>query len=298
VVNTLGNGVLAPGEDMYNVHHNYLTAPTMSPANYSFLIGSGAILALTNYFATRKLSYLYLFTLLAFFVYWSFVRISMAGLIAAIGIVFFMLSKNLAVKIVFPVVIFVVFVTCLFTVEKFRARMFKNDNVSMGTILSTKVHKLDTIIYTSGRSVLWQKAYREFLREKPLMGGGIGSVDSWLEKKFNGVRLHSEYLRIACDLGVVGLILYLLSISQFYAKLMVHFLRNNDPAVRSCTVAALAGLTFYLITFATDNSLNYISEFSMYIYTFMAFALVREKIANNMMHADTFEIAEYSKVSA
>lgn len=274
VINTLGNGVLAPGEGIYNVRHNYLAAPYMSPANYSFLIGSGAILALTNLLTTRKFSYLLLSILFTTLVFWSFVRISMAGLIAAIGMVFFLLARNLAVKVVFPLMIFVVFVTCLFTVEKLRTRMFKSDKVGMETVLSSEVNKLDTIIYMSGRTSLWRKAYNEFLQKRPMTGRGIGSVDSWLERNFNGVRMHSEYLRIACDLGVLGLILYLLAICQFYARLLALYLRNNDPVVRSYTVTALAGLTFYLITFATDNSLNYICEFSLYIYTFMAFAFI------------------------
>jgi O-antigen ligase len=274
VVNTLGNGVLAPGEDLYNVRHNYLAAPYMSPANYSFLIGSGAILAFTNLLTTRKLSYLFLSILFTILVFWSFVRISMAGLVAAIGIVFFLLTRNFAVKLVFPVMIFVIFVTCIFTVEKFRSRMFKSDKFGIETVLSTEVNKLDNIIYTSGRSTLWRKAYVEFLQKRPLTGGGIGSVDSWLEKYFNSVRLHSEYLRIASDLGVLGLILFLLSICQFYARLLALYLSNNNPVVRSYTVTALAGLTFYLITFATDNSLNYICEFGLYIYSFMAFAFI------------------------
>jgi hypothetical protein len=246
----------------------------MSPANYSFLIGTGAILALTNLLTTRKLSYLFLFILFTIFVFWSFVRISMVGLVAAIGMIFFLLTRNFAVKIVFPVMIFIVFFTCLFTVEKFRTRMFKSEKVGIETVFSTEVNKLDNIIYTSGRSSLWRKAYVEFLEKRPITGRGIGSVDSWLEKYFNGGRLHSEYLRIACDLGVLGLILYLLSIFQFYARLLALFLRNNDPVVRCYTATALAGLTFYLITFATDNSLNYISEFGLYVYTFMAFAFI------------------------
>jgi O-antigen ligase len=276
VVNTVGGGVLAKGEDMFNVRNNYLTAPFMSPANYSFLIGSGAILALCNLLQTRKVSHFLLFMLLSVFVFWAFVRISMVGLIAAIAVVFFLHTRNVAIKFMIPLTIVLIFVVCFFTVDKFRARMFKSDKVSLETVMGTDLNKIDKLIYTSGRTQLWRKVNTEFFHKAPLVGMGIGSVDYWLERNFKG-RLHSEYLRILSDTGLVGLCLYLLSILQFYARLVGLYLRSKDPDVQKYTAMALAGLTFYLITLATDNSFNYISEFGLYIFTFMAFAFVSER---------------------
>jgi O-antigen ligase len=276
VINTLGNGVIAPDDNMYNVRHNYLTAPFMSPANYSFFIGSGAILSLSNIFNTRKLIYFFLTILLSFFLFWSFVRISMFGLIAAFALIIILLSKNIVIKILVPIVIIVVFITCFFTIDKFRTRMFKTDKITLEMISSANGNDIDKLIYTSGRSALWRQVYREFVEQAPLVGKGIGSTDSWLEMRKKG-KLHSEYLRILCDTGIIGLFLYLGAIFQFYILLIRNYFNSNDHTVRVYSARALAGLTFYLVTLATDNSLNYISEFSLYVFTFVAFAFISAK---------------------
>jgi len=273
VINTLDNGVLTPNEDMFNVRHNYLTAPYMSPANFSFFIGSGAILSLSNIFNTKKRIYFFLTILLSSFLFWSFVRISMFGLIAAFALIFVLLSKNIIIRVTVPVVIIMVFITCFFTLDKFRSRMFKTDKVTLEMVFSANENNIDKLIYTSGRSTLWREVYREFVQQSPLVGKGIGSTDSWLEMRGKG-RLHSEYLRILCDTGIVGLFLYLGAIFQFYILLIRNYYRSNDNTVRVYSARALAGLTFYLFTLATDNSLNYISEFSLYVFTFMAFAFI------------------------
>lgn len=276
VINTLTNGMIAPDDNMYNIRHNYLTAPFMSPANYSFLIGSGAILSLTNIFKARKLVYYFLTILLSYFLFWSFVRISMFGLIAAFALIFMLLCKNTIIKILIPIVIVVVFITCFFTLDKFRNRMFKSDKVTLEMVLSANENNVDKLVYTSGRSTLWRQVYREFVQQAPVLGKGVGSTDSWLELRNKG-RLHSEYLRILCDTGIVGLFLYLCAIFQFYTLLIRNYFTSNDHTVRVYSVRALAGLTFYLITLMTDNSLNYISEFGLYVFTFMAFAFISKK---------------------
>ena len=274
VINTLGGGVLTPdAPDMFNVRHNYLTAPYMSPANFSFFIGSVAILSLSNIFNTKKYLFMILTIIFYIFVLWSFVRISMFGLIAAFALIILLLSKNIVIRIIIPSIMIVVFLTCFFTLDKFRARMFKTDKVTLEMVLSANESNIDKLIYTSGRSILWRQVYNEFVIQSPLIGKGIGSTDSWLEMREKG-RLHSEYLRILCDTGILGLFLYLGAILQFYIMLIKNYMASNDRTVRMHSARALAGLSFYMITLATDNSLNYISEFSLYIFTFMAFAFI------------------------
>jgi O-antigen ligase len=200
----------------------------------------------------------------------------MFGLIAAFALIIILLSKNIVIKILVPIVIIVVFITCFFTIDKFRTRMFKTDKITLEMISSANGNDIDKLIYTSGRSALWRQVYREFVEQAPLVGKGIGSTDSWLEMRKKG-KLHSEYLRILCDTGIIGLFLYLGAIFQFYILLIRNYFNSNDHTVRVYSARALAGLTFYLVTLATDNSLNYISEFSLYVFTFVAFAFISAK---------------------
>ncbi len=273
VINTLGHGILgAGGDDPYFLRKNFLTPPTMSPANYSFLASSGALLALAGWLGSRRPIWLVVFLLLAVCVFWAFTRIAMAGLIVATGVLIFLLSRNMAVKLIFPIVIGIAFFASFFFVDSFRARMFKSEKVEAGMVMTTDLKLLDKLVFTSGRTLIWHRVNEKFFHQAPMAGKGVGSVDAWLERNMNSTRLHSEYLRIASDTGLVGLSLYLLALAQFFAQLIVQYRRNTDPVVRKYSALAMAGLTFYSITLATDNSLNYISEFGLYVYAFLAFA--------------------------
>lgn len=281
VINTLGHGILGwgGGDEAWFLKKNFLVAPTMSPGNYSFLAGSGALLALAGWLGSRRPACLVVFLALTLCVFWAFTRIAMGGLIVATGLMIFLLSRNAAVKIAFPVLIAVMFFASFFFVDSFKARMFKSERVEIGALATTDLTLLDKMVFTSGRTRIWQRVNREFLYKSPFAGRGVGSVDAWLERNMGSTRLHSEYLRIVSDTGLFGLVLYLLALGQLFGQLIVRYRLVRDPLVREYTALALSGLTFYVITLATDNSLNYVTEFGLYIFAFAAFSFVAARVA-------------------
>lgn len=245
-------------------------APFMSPANFSFLIGTGAILALANFFVERKIRYLLLYVVFAVIVFWAFTRISMAALVLATAICIWMLSRSMVVKFAFPIVIIVGFFLSFFLIDSFRDRMFMDSSISLES-LANDPEKLQSGMYLSGRSALWEAARTQFFDPSPGVGAGAGSVDRWLDTNVHS-RLHSEYLRLACDLGVVGLVLYVAGLLAFFTRLARVRRNAKDPLVTKYAVSAIAGLSFYATTLATDNSLNYVTEFGMYVYFLLALA--------------------------
>ena len=263
VMNHLTRGAIFL-QELETVSSNHaFTAPYMTAANFSFLQGSGAVLALGYWFATRKLHFLAIYLVFTVAVFLGLTRISMAGLVVATGIVIFCMARSVVLKILIPVLIVTAFVTAFFTVESFQNRMFKTSHVSLEKLLKTDSKHLDDIVYTSGRSKMWKLAADRFLGKNILLGSGAGAVDSWLEHK---VRLHSEYLRLICDLGIVGLALYLAAIGQIVIGMVMSFFRADVLQHRQFAATGLGALAFYAVTLATDNSLNYVTEFGLYVF--------------------------------
>ena len=287
VVNTLTRGVLYLQESrafQVATTHSF-TAPYMSPATFSFLMGSGAILALGYWVATRKLHFLALYCVLVIAVFLAFTRISMAGLVVGSGIIIFLMARSMMLKILFPVLILVLFVAAFFTVESFQTRMFKSSHVSLETLLKTDPKQLDAIVHTSGRTLLWKQTAARFLKKDILMGSGVGAVDSWLDQK---VKLHSEYLRLLCDLGIIGILLYLAALGQITAGLVVRFFGADNPLRRQFAATGLGALAYYAVTLATDNSLNYVTEFGLYVFAMAGAAFIA---LSSELHANTRPIA-------
>jgi O-antigen ligase len=195
----------------------------------------------------------------------------MAGLVIGTGVIIFLMARSTAIKFLFPVLIVVIFVTAFFTVDSFRNRMFKSNKVSLEQLVKTDPKHLDDLVSTTGRTSLWNKAIEKIFNKNIVLGGGAGAVDSWLQNK---IKLHSEYLRLLCDLGIVGLALYLAALVQIAAGLVMSYLRADTPLQRQFAATGLGALAYYAITLATDNSLNYVTEFGLYVFAMAGGAFV------------------------
>lgn len=274
LVNNLSGGSLgdARGTSKW-VARNYLTAPFMSPANFSFLIGCGATLAFGNFLYSKRFRYLFMTAVFSAAVAWAFTRIAMAGLIAAFAVCLFFQTKSIIVKVLLPGGIVCAFLVLFISVDSFRDRMFHDAEWStVNEAISSPNEMLDQL-NTSGRGALWSMAADRFSDDNALVGAGLGAVDSWLAQDFDSLRLHSEFLRVRYDLGFLGLVLYGLAILYFFFLLI----RIRSPSNKFVPIS-LAVLTFYTITLATDNTLNYVTEFGLYVYVLMAMAFVRNRL--------------------
>ena len=247
------------------------TAPYMSPANFSFFISLVSVFAIGHYFFFRKIKYALIYIALSVIVFLAFTRISMAGLVVASGICMFVLIKNKLVKYLFPLVVVIGFIIMLFTVDKFRDRMFYNaENFDFSEAIESP-EKFEKNFDTSGRIFLWSSVLEYYQNSNILIGEGVGSLDKLMDKEFNSLELHSEYLRLYLDLGVVGVLLYLSGFLQIILNLL-KVTKNNDVSKMYAAIA-MGGVGFYLITLFTDNSFNYVTELGNYVFAFIGLAV-------------------------
>lgn len=283
-INYLTGGAIGGDKVKYKwIPLGVLTAPYMSPANFSFFISSIALYSVARFLFAKEKKYLVIFLVLSIVVFAAFTRIAMAGLVVGTGICFFMLIRNRMIKIMFPLVIIIGFVVMLFTVDKFRDRMFYNaDEFTLSEAIESP-ENFEKNFDTSGRLFLWRNVLEHYEASSVIFGGGIGSLDLLMDKEFKSLELHSEYLRLFLDLGLAGLMLYLLGMLQIVYKLS----KMKSEAYRSLySSAAIAGIAYYLITLFTDNSLNYVTEFANYVYLFIGLSVVAYRIKNNKSSTD------------
>lgn len=287
VLNVLSGGLLQP------LSHKHvwgriesLYAPSTSPADFSFRLACAAIICLATYFHKRRVIYLLLFILFTIGVAWAFTRVSLAGLFFATVILHILLVKSFQWKVLIMCLLVACILLAPILSNNIRERMFyggRDMKTEKLISLLDNPDKFKENLRTSGRSELWRRANNHFKSRDALFGSGTGAVDLWTQK--TGSELHSDYLRIYYDLGLLGLVLYLIVFFTFASKLLRIYQCSTDSATRKYCSIAIALLLFYAITLLTDNSLNYISELGLYVYAFIGFAIIHGR---NKLESDSF----------
>lgn len=278
LMNYVSNGALDKGSS-YWISRGILAAPYMGPANFSFLMSVSALICLARFLQSNSRVGLGLAIFFAIAVLFAFTRISMAALVIAGSLLLFLMSRNSLVRYVVPGVLLIGSMSTVFLSEAIRSRMFYNAQRADVSRAIENTTGFLSLINTSGRLYLWEAALDYFESASSLVGAGLGSVDHWLQKYSGADALHSEYLRLYIDTGMIGLVMFLIAIAQILVFLLRerrrqrtwHRIRERHTAVS----AAL--LVLFCITLLTDNSLNYVSEFGIYVFASLGYVMTARR---------------------
>jgi O-antigen ligase len=258
----------------------YLTVPGASPAPFSFHMGVAALLSFSNYLYSKSIRYLLLFSVFGAAVILAFTRISMVGLVFGITIILFISSKSKMMALVPSVCLCGVLLSAFFLHPTLKARMFQNPNKVTTDTLSNDPSSVLKQVHGSGRFYAWSLALDKFFFTSPVIGSGAGSTQAWFYKgtRLGAGVLHSEYLRLLCEFGIIGLGLFMISMGGYIA-LLVRKLMLSHGLCRRYAIIALGILAFYLVSLATDNSFDYVRSFGNYVFGFIALVLVTSKVS-------------------
>jgi hypothetical protein len=204
----------------------------------------------------------------------GFTRNTIGGLFAATGAILFVRGRALF-RIIVPAVGFVSFIALFTFVDAFRERMFLQyaDSVSFDSVLKDPGSALDAIS-GSGRFQAWQVALDLLHAPSPVIGSGVGASQALFYDTPTGPSaVHSEIIRLLCDLGWIGLSLFVLAWTQLLWGVLRRRRDEQDPASSATSLAAIGSATAYLVFLLTDNGIDYVAQMGVFVYAFVGAAI-------------------------
>lgn len=132
-----------------------------------------------------------------------------------------------------------------------------------------------------GRQLLWAIAWAGFMAA-PLTGLGMGSSAAVIRESFpnqNVKVVHNEYLRLACDTGLIGITLFATAVIAWFVK-MIQLSRTGDRFVRELAFPAVACIVGWALVAVTDNPFDYYAPFTQYIAFLVAGAIAAQEAAS------------------
>jgi len=177
--------------------------------------------------------------------------------------------------------------------DTFRRRMFFGQNDSQ-ELLDDPTKAL-TKINTSGRSGLWSSMLDRFFEPHPILGSGVGSTQDYLYSRSTGAAgvAHSEYVRLLCEVGLTGALLFGLMAGYYVLTLGKLTTTRHGVLQRTLALAALGSIVTYLVYCSTDNAFDYVTQFGIYVFGLIGAALrarqlvVRDSRQDLTVHAAT-----------
>ena len=137
--------------------------------------------------------------------------------------------------------------------------------------------------YARSRSAwAWREdAWKQILPlvyQKPILGHGLGTV----ETEF-GFMTHNDYLRLAAETGILGLLAYLLLMGRLLGTTWKDFRRTRSERVRGLQMGLMALIVGFMVRQAADNTLRNIVGM---IYFWLIVALIRNMSRFALLNPD------------
>ena len=117
------------------------------------------------------------------------------------------------------------------------------------------------------RIVFYQTAYQLFV-QKPLLGFGF-ATSYYATKSILGfnITLHSDYLTILVELGIIGLFIYLWLFSSICIKVFRSIYAFSEPRIKLLFISILSCVIAMLIMGIVDRPFMYMQ---IYLWAIMA----------------------------
>ena len=126
-----------------------------------------------------------------------------------------------------------------------------------------------------GREVFWPVLFQAFTTS-PWIGLGLGSSSGIMISTFPpeaGGVAHNEFLRLAVDTGILGVLLYCWAISIWFRG-GIQAGREATDTVLEFTLPLVAGIMAWGVISMTDNAFDYYAPFTQFMGFLLAGALV------------------------
>lgn len=264
-------------DSRYNGEIPGLGPPGMGPPVFAAHMLVVSMFALSTFLSGRRLWALGLTVLFAVSLLGAVQRTTAAAMMIGFSVIMFFGSRGLP-RLVMPAASILGLPLLMIFNDGFRKRMFftATDPDAILKDPGTALQGLDG----SGRFGLWDVALQKFFTPSPVLGSGIGATQHFLQQQGTDQKIgvvHSEYVRLLCEVGLIGLVLFLIAMGVYLARL--RFLAATTPE-RKYALAAMGALIGYMLYMATDNSFDYVNQFGAYVFALIALSEKAKEFAS------------------
>lgn len=199
-------------------------------------------------------------------------RISIGGMFVGASLVMLFASSGVW-RIMLPAAGLLGFPALFLLNDTFKERMFKgSSDISVDMVLSQPVEAIGRI-HGSGRFDVWQQMLDLFFASNPIIGSGTGTTQHYFYTHTAGLQvIHSEFVRILIETGVVGLGLLICALFAYGYRLSRIYRHANAPETKRFALAALGGLVVYVLFMATDNAIDYVGPGGLFVFALIGMA--------------------------
>jgi hypothetical protein len=259
----------------------FLGLPGTSRAVFSGHILMVFVVAMAMLVTKIELKSLFLTSIFSVAILGAFTRITIVGMFLSAAVVGFFKLRG-PIKILAPVIGVIALIVLFVTVDEFRERMFLDaaDEIGFETIFSNP-DKVFSSVAGSGRFYAWEVSLDRLYDGNEYLGSGVGAT----QNMFYGAAgtktsaVHSELVRLLCDVGIVGVIIYSYFWIHiiFYISKRKYFAKSNIDLYR-LYLSSIGMVIGYLIFLLTDNGFDYVGQIAIFVFgTIGAFLGVTKK---------------------
>lgn len=259
------------------LYHSELGATCLKYAGFADFLTAVTVIPVVLYWRTKKIKYILC-------VFWFILSTVLEVVRTGLGGIFLVLSfsslfyyKIKSIPYIFTAVI--LFISAILFIPDVNEKMFgeKAGKVTTEDIVYNNALSIDNI-ETTGRSVMWDIALNKLYEPNKITGSGLGEV-MWLIKDFNSrgelpALLHSDYVQILCDSGLIGLILLIVFYISIIIKVLRYVVLRNSSiwTVLSgiMAVSSMAGIAFSM---GFDNVVSHSMTSLIFPFIFIGFFL-------------------------
>jgi len=171
---------------------------------------------------------------------------------------------------------YVLFAAALLFVPDIKNKMFHNaGSVDSASLLKNPGDISLDNVNTDGRQMLWTAAMTSLFDPNPVMGSGLGATQQFMyTQTFTVIKVvHSGYVELLCDTGVVGMAMYLLVLLGIVLRCGAVLLVTTDSRIRLLCLCTLCSIPALLVCMGFDNVINYCLPAGQYPFVFAGLAL-------------------------
>jgi O-antigen ligase len=246
-----------------------LGPPGMGPPVFAAHMLPVSMLALSGFLAKPRVPALIFALLCAAALVGAVQRTSAAALYAGFSVILFLGTRGIW-RLLLPAAGVVALPAMIVFSDTFRRRMFFG-NVGPQELLDDPMGALSKV-NLSGRSNLWDSALNRFFLPHPIAGSGLGSTQDYFYTQAGRGVVHSEYVRLLCEVGLIGISLFAMAAVAYIWMMGRYVARSQTTQQRAFALAGAGSVVAYLIYCATDNAFDYVSQFGIYVFGLVAMA--------------------------